>query len=62
MTNVGAAVSSLFGGVLNSKFGRKYTILGSSLLFICGAVLCAASPDKDVLLVGRILLGVAIGK
>lgn len=42
--------------------GRRPVILAASALFLVGAVVCAAAPERWVLLGGRILLGIAIGK
>lgn len=61
MTNVGAAVASLGGGILTSLFGKKRVILAACLSFATGAAICAFSPNKAVLLVGRVILGFAIG-
>lgn len=57
-----AALSALAGGVLNGVVGRRPCILLASLLFIAGAVVLAAAPDKETLLGGRVVVGLGIGK
>lgn len=57
-----AAVSSLGGGFLNGRLGRKVCILVASFIFSIGGVILSAAPDKVVLLVGRITVGVGIGE
>uniref|UniRef100_A0A1I7ZWG0 MFS domain-containing protein n=1 Tax=Steinernema glaseri TaxID=37863 RepID=A0A1I7ZWG0_9BILA len=56
-----AGLGCLLAGPSADKFGRRKIIMASSLMFTIGAVICAASPEKITLLVGRILLGLAIG-
>uniref|UniRef100_A0A8R1HIQ5 MFS domain-containing protein n=1 Tax=Caenorhabditis japonica TaxID=281687 RepID=A0A8R1HIQ5_CAEJA len=56
-----AAVGSLMSGASSDYLGRRKVILGASAVFTIGALVCAASVNKIMLLVGRILLGIAIG-
>ncbi|VDP30430.1 unnamed protein product [Soboliphyme baturini] len=60
-TVISAAIFSIFGGYVNNRFGRKITILLSSVLFTIGAVVMAASDSKEILLVGRIVVGAGVG-
>lgn len=64
VTIAAAAVAALVGGLLNQFIGRKWTIIISSVLFIVGSVVLAATPPGVFaqLLVGRIIVGFAIGK
>ncbi|MBN3289350.1 MYCT protein, partial [Polypterus senegalus] len=57
-----AALSALAGGVLNGLFGRRPCILLASFLFSLGAIVLMVAPNKEVLLVGRIIVGLGIGK
>lgn len=56
-----AAVFSLVGGLINQYLGRKKTILISSVLFIVGSVIMAASYSFAQLVIGRLIVGIAIG-
>lgn len=61
-TTVGAcAVSSAAAGWANDRYGRKPVILASSALFALGAGLLAASLDKAMLLVARVIVGLGVG-
>lgn len=57
-----AAVSALSGGSLNGWLGRKICILIASFIFSVGGVVLSIAPDKVVLLVGRITVGLGIGE
>lgn len=56
-----AALSSLCGGALNGWLGRKVCILVASFIFSVGGVVLGLAPDKETLLVGRIVVGLGIG-
>lgn len=64
-TILSAAVSAWFGEYLLDHKGRKQTLVYASIIFIAGSLLmaCAFGPDKGygMLVVGRIIIGVAIG-
>lgn len=57
-----AAVFALVGGPLNEKIGRKVVTVLASLVFTGGAVLLGVAQNKVMLLIGRSILGVGIGK
>lgn len=57
-----AALSSLCGGALNGWLGRKVCILVASFIFTVGGVVLSLAPDKETLLVGRIIVGLGIGE
>eukprot|EP00092_Neocalanus_flemingeri_P039647 GFUD01043179.1.p1 GENE.GFUD01043179.1~~GFUD01043179.1.p1 ORF type:complete len:609 (+),score=148.19 GFUD01043179.1:53-1879(+) len=56
-----AFIFSFVGGWLTDKFGRRPAILFASLVFTAGAVVMGAAPTKEILLVGRIIVGMGIG-
>jgi sugar porter (SP) family MFS transporter len=56
-----AALGSAIGGSLADRVGRRISIGLSSLFFIAGAVVLALSGSLAVLLVGRVIVGFAIG-
>lgn len=57
-----AALSALSGGYLNGWLGRRICILVASFIFTVGGIILSLAPDKVVLLVGRITVGLGIGK
>ena len=57
-----AAIGSLISGPGSDWLGRRYVILSASAIFTVGAGICAGSVNKPMLLVGRVFLGIAIGK
>lgn len=57
-----AALSALSGGSLNGWLGRKICILIASFIFSIGGIILSLAPDKVVLLVGRITVGLGIGE
>ncbi|KAJ3611927.1 hypothetical protein NHX12_020207 [Muraenolepis orangiensis] len=61
-TVAAAALSALLGGVLNGVFGRRVCVLLASFSFAVGGVVLSAAPSKEVFLVGRIVVGVGLGK
>uniref|UniRef100_A0A914Y4Y6 Major facilitator superfamily (MFS) profile domain-containing protein n=1 Tax=Panagrolaimus superbus TaxID=310955 RepID=A0A914Y4Y6_9BILA len=56
-----AGIGSLLAGPCSDKFGRKRVIVISTIIFSGGAIVCGAAFNKWILIVGRILLGIAIG-
>ncbi|XP_028304642.1 proton myo-inositol cotransporter-like isoform X1 [Gouania willdenowi] len=60
-TVAAAALSALTGGFLNGWLGRRICILVASAIFTAGGLLLSFAPDKGVLLVGRIIVGLGIG-
>lgn len=57
----GAAIGAAAAGSLSDKVGRRRVIMGAALLFIVGAGLSAVASDLSPLLLGRFLVGLAIG-
>uniref|UniRef100_A0A3B5ALF2 Proton myo-inositol cotransporter n=1 Tax=Stegastes partitus TaxID=144197 RepID=A0A3B5ALF2_9TELE len=60
-TVAAAALSALLGGFLNGLFGRRVCILLASFFFTVGGIVLSAAPGKEVLLAGRIIVGVGLG-
>jgi MFS transporter, SP family, galactose:H+ symporter len=58
---VGAIFGAAVAGQAADKLGRRITIIASAVVFIIGALASAASPDLAVLVIARVLLGVAVG-
>ena len=58
---LGAALGALVAGWLSSQLGRKRTMILGAVLFVGGSLLCGAAWTPGVLIVGRLVLGVAIG-
>ncbi|XP_038563172.1 proton myo-inositol cotransporter-like isoform X5 [Micropterus salmoides] len=56
-----AALSALSGGFLNGWLGRRICIIFSSFIFSVGGIIMGFAPDKVLLLVGRITVGLGIG-
>jgi major inositol transporter-like SP family MFS transporter len=57
----GAAVGALFGGRLADRIGRRKTILFLAVLFTVAAAGCSLAPDRHVMTVARVLLGLGVG-
>ncbi|KAH3661426.1 hypothetical protein OGAPHI_006833 [Ogataea philodendri] len=60
-TPLGAMGGALTLMPLNDIFGRRGTIIISSIVFTVGAIMEAAAQGFAVMLVGRIVLGLALG-
>lgn len=58
---IGAVIGAATNGVLADIFGRKKIIIATALIFIVGSILCALAPNIYVLILSRILVGLAVG-
>lgn len=56
-----AAVGALFSGRLSDGWGRRRAIILLAILFFAGTVLVVFTPGFEVLVLGRIVLGLAVG-
>ncbi|BAK35064.1 putative inositol transporter [Microlunatus phosphovorus NM-1] len=56
-----AAVGALVGGRLSDAIGRRKTILVLSIMFFVGVVFVVFAPGFEVVVVGRTILGLAVG-
>lgn len=61
-TVAAAALSALLGGFLNGLFGRRVCILLASFSFTVGGIVLSTAPGKELLLAGRLVVGVGLGK
>ena len=57
-----AALFAIMAGPFTDYFGRKKVIMAASFVFTVGAVVMAVANTKDILLVGRFIVGIGIGK
>ena len=57
----GAALGALGAGWLSGHLGRKRSLILGAVLFVAGSVLCGVAWSPGVLIVGRFILGLAIG-
>jgi len=58
---LGAMSASLFSGYLTDRFGRRRLMLVISGLFITGTAIASFAPNVSEILVGRLIIGLAIG-
>jgi sugar porter (SP) family MFS transporter len=58
---VGAVIGALTAGRLADQIGRRLTVLITAVVFIVGVLLAAFTPTFPVLLVARIIIGLAVG-
>ena len=53
---------ALLSGAVNDRFGRRPTVIVSSVVFAGAAVWLGAAQQRWELMVGRAVLGIGIGK
>jgi sugar porter (SP) family MFS transporter len=58
---VGAVIGALTAGRIADKLGRRLTILITAVVFIVGVLLAAFTPTFPLLLIARIIIGLAVG-
>jgi MFS family permease len=58
---IGAVAGAVSSGRLSDLLGRKKMIIINAVIFSIGAIGCAYAPTPGVLIVTRLLIGVAIG-
>ena len=59
---IGAAfLFALLSFIPSQTLGRKLTILTASMIFAAGSVVMGIADNKEVLLIGRLIVGIAIG-
>jgi major inositol transporter-like SP family MFS transporter len=57
----GAAAGAVGGGRLSDTWGRRKTIILLAVLFLAGALSCVFAPNFEVMVIGRVILGLAVG-
>lgn len=57
----GAAVGAFVGGRISDSWGRRSTILLLSIAFLVGTAVVVFTPNFAILVVGRVILGLAVG-
>ena len=58
---IGAALGAAGASWMSAKIGRKRALILGSGLFVVASVICGFAESVEVLLVGRLILGLAIG-
>lgn len=58
---VGAIVGAGLSGPLSEKFGRRRLVFMISIVFIIGALILALAPTMEILVLGRVIIGLAVG-
>src|SRR6476659_4379755 len=56
-----AAVGALVGGQISDRIGRRKTIILLAIMFFVGVLFVIFSPGFEILVAGRIILGLAVG-
>lgn len=58
---IGAIFGSGFSGPLSDKFGRRRLVFAVAVVFIIGALLLATAQAMIMLVIGRFIIGLAVG-
>src|SRR4030095_1338455 len=58
---LGATIGAIFGAKAADLFGRRRVLLVTAAIFGIGALASAVAPSPAILIVSRIVLGLAIG-
>ncbi len=58
---VGCIIGAAGGGAFVEKVGRRNGIILGAVIFAVGAVWTAVSPNTEILIAGRIVIGLAVG-
>ncbi|WP_280146790.1 sugar porter family MFS transporter [Bacillus velezensis] len=61
MLLLGAIFGSALSGTCSDRWGRRKVVFVLSLIFIIGALACAASQTVTMLIISRVILGLAVG-
>ncbi len=58
---VGAVLGALVAGRVADRIGRKFTVMITAVVFVVGVLLAAFTPTYPMLLVARVIIGLAVG-
>ena len=58
---VGAVLGSALSGKLTDLYGRRNIIIMTAIIFFIGSICTAFAPSVELLIAGRIIVGLAIG-
>jgi sugar porter (SP) family MFS transporter len=58
---LGAIIGAAVIGFLSDKYGRRKMVLSAAFIFALGAALSALARNAEILILSRIILGVAVG-
>jgi sugar porter (SP) family MFS transporter len=58
---IGAMAGALIAGRLTGRIGRRPTIMITAVVFVLGVLLAAFTPTYPVLLIARVVIGLAVG-
>jgi len=58
---IGAMIGSLSSGRLTDKLGRRKVMFIIAAFFIVGTLVASLAPDYQTIIMGRVLIGIAIG-
>ncbi|HDV5989894.1 TPA: sugar porter family MFS transporter [Staphylococcus pseudintermedius] len=58
---VGAIVGAGLSGPLSEKLGRRRLVFMISIVFFIGALILALAPTMEILVLGRVIIGLAVG-
>ncbi|MRH99109.1 Bcr/CflA family efflux MFS transporter [Kriegella sp. EG-1] len=60
MIFLGLGVGQLFFGPLSDSYGRKPIVYSGFILFIVASIICIFAPSLEIMIVGRVLQGIAL--
>ena len=58
---IGAMIGAVSAGTAADRFGRRATLIAAGLVFTVGALVSARATSVEMLLAGRVIVGLAIG-
>jgi sugar porter (SP) family MFS transporter len=58
---VGAVIGASVAGRVADRIGRRKTVLITAVIFLIGVLLAAFTPSLTVLLIARVVIGIAVG-